>query len=298
MNHHPTTQPRAAGTILAAALCATASLASLASAATIALASPTTAWHAVSYSGIYPDYITDQQTGQAEGDIVGNAQHPAFYTQFDNGGTPTLADDWLAFRVRLGGNKPPPEFTSFAHVGFDANLDGALDLFASVGREGSKDILTLCWPGTGANVSPSTTSIVSKTPINQYAATTTNYRWEAITLALDPTATNLDLDGTGDTDYFLSWQIPFEAAVTALQSKGISITESTHLGLVLATSTQPNSLNQDLNGPNGGTNSSSTWATLGAISTPVGANGVVPEPAVAGLLLLAAAGLLRRRRRA
>src|SRR5438067_1916260 len=92
-------------------------------------AGPTTEWKAVPYSNntIIPDPALDQQTGSEEGDVVGNASEPALYTQFYNGGTPSLTDGSLAFRFRLGSDKSPPGFSGDALVGLDVNRDGKLD---------------------------------------------------------------------------------------------------------------------------------------------------------------------------
>ena len=48
---------------------------------------------------------------------------------------------------------------------------------------------------------------------------------------------------------------------------------------VMGTATQANSFNQDLNGVNGGVNSSLTWADLGAITTPLNVTGTTTNVA-------------------
>ena len=57
---------------------------------------------------------------------------------------------------------------------------------------------------------------------------------------------------------------------------------------VIATSTQGNSLNQDLNGVGANYNGASTWGALGALGDPVSPFAVVPEvnPAFAVIALL------------
>jgi hypothetical protein len=108
---------------------------------------------------------------------------------------------------------------------------------------------------------------------------------------MDPTATNFDIDGGGQNDFFLTFSIPFSDIVAQLAAAGITgITEDTPFSYVIATSTQGNSLNQDLNGVNGGVNSAQTWAQLGALSDPTIPIAAVPEldaTMCVGLLLLA-----------
>jgi hypothetical protein len=82
-------------------------VATTAEASLVNLASPTTQWTGVRYGVNGFDPTIDQQTGSAEGDIVGNAQHASVYTQFSDAGTPSLTDGHLAFRIRLGADASP-----------------------------------------------------------------------------------------------------------------------------------------------------------------------------------------------
>jgi hypothetical protein len=258
----------------------------------------TTAWTAITYPSVQPDWGNDQQTGIPEADIVGDPSHAAFYSAFDDAGTASLTDGVLAFRIRVGAEKNPPGFSQVAAVGIDGNLDGALDLFVLVDNGGSADRIALYNAGTGTNTSPSTTSI-SSTGVT-YVETASNYNWSAVSAVTDPPATSFDVDGDGDTDRFVSFALPFQDLVNQFALLGISnVDQNTAFRYVIGTSTQPNSLNQDLGGPNGGTTSTSTWAALGAISMTFTVTGSpVPEPGT-GLLLglgLLGLGLLRRRR--
>jgi hypothetical protein len=126
----------------------------------------------------------------------------------------------------------------------------------------------------------------------------------AVTATTDPTATNFDLDGGGKADFFLSFVVPFSSLVSAFNSNlGMSIDQNTPFAFVAATSTQTNSLTQDLNGVNGGTSSTSTWSQLGGLTSPYSSSGtaVVPEPGSFALLSLSAGifgiAFLRSRRR-
>ena len=108
------------------------------------------------------------------------------------------------------------------------------------------------------------------------------------------------------TDYFVSFVIPFADVVSALAAQGISgFNDAAVMRFVIGSSTQPNALNQDLGGPNGGTSSTQTWAQLGAISNSLTSSGgflPVPEPGTAsrdslGLRALAARTASARRSR-
>lgn len=60
-----------------------------AGASVVNLGGPTTDWTPILYSSNNPDPANDQQIGNSEGDINGNALHPSAYTIFENGGTPS-----------------------------------------------------------------------------------------------------------------------------------------------------------------------------------------------------------------
>jgi hypothetical protein len=282
---------------IASAAAAGLVLPALARAVPIDMDGPTTGWTAVLYASVQPDWANDQQTGIPEADIVGDLAHPALYTAFDDAGAASLTDGVLGFRVRLGAEKSPPGFTQVAAVGIDADLDGGLDLFVLVDNGGSVDRIALFDAGSGANTSPSTTTL-SPTGV-VYAETAANYDWSPVDLAIDPAASLLDVDGDGDVDHFLSFAVPFQDVVNRLALLGLpNVDQDTPLQYVFGTSTQANALNQDLGGPQGGTTSISTWAELGATSPILSASGTpVPEPGTGFLLGLGLLGLGRARRR-
>jgi len=269
--------------------------------AQISPTSPTTIWTALAYpNNNYPDPFSDQQTGGKESDIVGTVADAPFYKLFYDGGTPgNLTDGQLGFRLRLAQQDNPPGFSGAAFVGIDGDVDGALDIFVGVNNQGSGDNIAIWDAGAGLNTSPNTTTIVSP-PRYSYAPTASNYNWSAVSLTLDPSATTLDMDAGGKTDYFLTWVVPFADIVTGLVTNGISgFNENTSMLLVSATATQDNNLNQDLNGVAGSLNSSLTWELLGAVTFPYSANGItpVPEPSSVTLALLAIAVIGRRSQR-
>jgi len=264
--------------------------------------SSTVGWTPIAYPTLLPDFSDDQRTGIPEADIVGDTSNPAFYFRFDDAGTPSTTDGAIGFRVRIGADKNPSGFGHFMGVGIDADADGALDLFLAVENSGNPDQVGIFDAGAGANTSPSTTSIVSS-PLASYALSVSNYDFGDVNATIDPTATTFDIDADGDTDQFLTWVVPFADLVAALAGQGIpGFDDGSAMRFVLGSSTQPNALNQDLGGPNGGTSSTSTWSTLGAFSnsaTAAGGFAPIPEPNMATLVslgLLALAVSARRTR--
>src|SRR5258706_1040803 len=264
--------------------------------AQISPGSPTTQWVPILYSSSFPDPSLDQQTGSSESDIVGNINQPSLFMKFNDGGSPITTNGYFGIRLRVGADQSPPGYKGAAFVGMDVNNDGKLDLFIGVNNQGSGNIVGIWNPGTGANISPSTTSLVSPA-IKSYTETAGNYSWLAVSATSDPTAINYDLNADTETDQFLSFVIPFSDIVAAFAADGITgFTRDSAMSLVAATATQDNSLNEDLNGVLGGINSSTTWEQLGALTQPYSPNGTapIPEPGTVMLLGLGAGFLLLR----
>ena len=267
----------------------------------IAVNAPTSPqWSQISYGSSIPDPYQDEQATAEDSDIIGNAANAAFYKAFWDGGTPGAGTDGeMGFRVRMAGDKTPAGFNHQMFVGFDLNANGSMDLF--LGANSAE--LTLRAPGSGANTSPSTTTI-SNSPFYTAAATPLTYDWSPVTAALDPAATGFNLDGqtggsSNHTDHFLSFKLSFAEFVRAAGLAGYSINDATPLSMVFATATQSNSLNQDLGGVSGGVSSALTWSALGALSRSYSAASAapVPEPEALSLSALSCAVLLMRRRR-
>jgi hypothetical protein len=257
------------------------------------------------------DFHVDQQTGlgnPSSSDIVGGTgTNYGFLVAFNNNGNVSSIDGNIGFRVRLdtaGGNSNNPSYTSVVWIGIDANTDGKLDVMLGANFQGSNSQLEIRAPGAGANVSPSTTTISNAT-YKTYAidniedATPANFSYRAVNFLTDGGDTNdVTQNTTGDPDYYLSFMVPFADIVTYLGtlSTPINIIDTTPLRFVVATSTQVNSLNQDIGGLNGGVSSDIRWdAPGGGLSTPYTP---VPEPSSSVLLLGALAGgcFVRRRR--
>ncbi len=262
-----------------------AALLSNVSASVVDVTAPTTSWTVIQYGSNNPDPSNDQQTGSSEGDSIGNTLHPSAYTMFGDAGIPLPTDKTLAFRVRLGADMNPVGFKTALFVGIDAN-HGALDLFIGVNNSGSADTIGLWNPRNGLNISPNTTTIVA-TPLVSYTQTAANYNWAAVTLTNDPSVgSETDLDGGGKNDYFLSFSVPFNDVVVELAARGISgFNQNSPLAYVIATATQANSLNQDLNGVGQNYDGSATWSVLGVQSDTMSPAGPVPEPSIFAFVL-------------
>ncbi|MES2438028.1 MAG: hypothetical protein V4584_03125 [Verrucomicrobiota bacterium] len=258
-----------------------------------------TAWTPL--AGNY-DYLADQQTGSASGDIVGVDTNYGLFVTFNDNGSASHTDGTLGFRLRLdaaGGPNNNPAFDRAAWIGIDADMNGSVDAFLGINFSGSATDLGIYAPGTGANTSPSTTSI-SSTAYASYTISSANYNYRLVNSSTDGGTTN-DVTTTtnGDPDYYVSFMVPFADVAGFLATKSININDLTPLRYVSATATQANSLNQDLGGVNGGVNSTTTWVQLGGFTQVVTAGGiVVPEPGVPLLALTALAAVMARRRRA
>ena len=274
--------------------------------AQISLTSPTTGWTPVSFIGsARSDYLNDEQTGINESDLVGSAVgvnpvQTAFYYDYDG------TSNQIGFRVRLDGDSNPAGYTGAIWVGLMlGGMNGGnptVDLFAGMINKGSVSRVGFYHPGTGANVSPSTTTIDNTNPIYSEAISAANYLFAPVTLGLagnDPVSggTN-DVGGDGNTDHFATWVLPFGQLQAAAFARGFTnFTSGSTIGFVVGTSEQGNAMNQDLNGTSGNTTSTSTFASLGAVSPPITASGVIiPEPGTLAYVPLAFAALLLRRR--
>lgn len=266
--------------------------------ATVSL-SGASGWTAIMF-GAAKDPQGDSQAGSSDTDIMGDASHGSFYTAYDDNGTLTTGDDTLAFRLRIDNPSSPGGFSGIAVVGMDANLDGRIDLFVTVDARGSQRIVQLLDPGTGANISPSTTS-TSALPTGWlpnngiYAMTASNYAVATVNVNSDthwePTHDD-DIGNDGKVDVLVSWKIPIADLATVLGkpspmdsqgsygprgSTGISgYNKDTQVQYISFTATQPGPINGDLNGV-GSYDKNATFASLGAFTSPMSASNPVSD---------------------
>jgi hypothetical protein len=273
--------------------------------AQILVGSPTTDWSAIQYTGVVPDFSMDEQATSIDADIVGNSANPSFYRTFWDGGTQAnLIDGEIGFRLRVAGDKNPAGFNGVAYVGVDVTGDGSLDLFLGASTQGGTNLIGIWLAGNGLNTSPSNTT-VSSTALYSAPITSSNFNWSPINSTIDPSVTNINIDGgsgggADHTDHFLSFALPFSELVSATANflPG-GITENSLLRFVAATSTQQNSLNQDINGLPRIYDGSQSWSSLGVLSEPVPATTTlsIPEPSAFFSSLGAFLLLFARRRR-
>lgn len=260
----------------------------------------TTGWNIWQKSDLtyMSDTTPDQQTGQGSDDFASSATYAGFYQKAGTIG----GIDHLLFRARFDKYDGPDQWGNGGNlgIGIDVNGDGALDLIMMM-SESSGNVnnraRTIRWgdPGTGANTGPSTTSWTFPTQTATSLTVNTTY----------------DVMQTGDgsllnstADMFLSFAVSFSNLQSAVRAytpfTTFTMGYDTRLSYIAFTSTQDNSLNQDLFGTTGNTTSTLTWAQLGAITGPANAYGIVPEPStyaqMAALLGMAGWSWWRRRR--
>lgn len=233
------------------------------------------------------DFTNDQQTGDPASDIVGSADNPGFFTTFDDNSTTSLTDGYLGFRVRLDDQSNTVDFGRNLWIGVDADLSGSVDAFLGLNMQGgtSSAEIGIFSPGSGLNTSPNTTTVESTSYTDpNVAPSAANYNYRAVNFTTDGgTSNDIGTDNKADTDFYLSFLVPFADLVSFLGNKTpnpISINQNTSLRYVLGTSTQPNSFNQDLGGIDNSKKANvdldQTWAVLGGF-TPTTTPSGVPE---------------------
>lgn len=107
-------------------------------------------------NGYLTDPVYDQQTGQGDSDFVASSTTPGFFVQFGQ----INGVDVLAFRVMMNEYKTTGNLVNI-RFGFDGDYDGAADLFMGLSQQNNQTGLVFQGPGTGANTSPSTTTLTN-----------------------------------------------------------------------------------------------------------------------------------------
>lgn len=260
--------------------------------------------------GYMIDPLADQQTGQYDSDFVssvsGGQVNSGFLVSF---GTINGVEH-IGFRIALNEFKTTGNLVNI-RVGFDGNNDGVIDLFMGPSLQNNQTGLVFQGTGTGANVSPSTTTLTSAFyPTaagvgNALAFTADNFSNIELTpaniAAHYPGWVTQDGKNPGDIDALISFAIPLADINAALAQLGkdFAVGPETFMRWVAFTATQNNSINQDVYGlpkiaPNNGVGNTlytDFLPLMNAYGQPV------PEPSSYGLLLAAGLGglLLCRR---
>ncbi len=249
--------------------------------------------------GYLLDPAADQQTGQIEDDFVSSASTPGFFMRYGNvPGVGAANEASIAFRFLMNkvyfNNQGVPTFGGLASIGMDSNGDGAIDIvFTVVGKNQSNGI-NYQLPGTGANVSPSTTSLGSNVLLSAFNSSNFDYRVADNTIYPGWTQVSTEPDAV------ITFALSFTNINTALAAAGKApITASTMLRFIAFTSTQGNSINQDVYGSTGISGAVRFDAPGGGFTELTDATGrPIPEPATwfsLAALLGAGYGLKRLR---
>jgi hypothetical protein len=186
----------------------------------------------------------------------------------------------MGFRFRVSGDKGSDgQIKGQVWAGVDLDGDNAMDMF--VGATDTQ--ISFHSAGTGANISPKTTTIDSTPEVPAEAVTSgTNFSYENANSIDD---SPLDVDANGGNDYYITFVVSFSTFKAAADSiLGTStFSNSTPITYVVATAKNVNTLNSDLNGVDGRIDSTTTWEDLGSISETMTA--AVPEPALIALII-------------
>ncbi|HEY0945709.1 MAG TPA: PEP-CTERM sorting domain-containing protein [Opitutaceae bacterium] len=260
------------------------------------------------------DSRADQQTGQYGDDFVGGStSNPGFMMQYGQ----INGVDYVAFRLRYNEYNPTSyDNNAKTRLGMDGDGDGDIDLFFGVDfHNNSAPTIGFQAPGTGLNVSPSTTSIgnnfiptfeAGESSLAQSYLTLQDgvtFSYMQVTEANTPGFTNFASGkaGTPDADAYMTFAVPFLYLQEALQDlSGVNITPSSFVRFIAFTSTQNNSINQDIFGSNGISGSVRFDAPGGGFTEYTDATGSpVPEPATYAQVgtLLGIGGFLWLKRR-
>lgn len=205
------------------------------------------------------DFIGDQATGQGADDFVVNG----VFTKYGLvNGTQTQLVRAIFTKYNSQG------FGGNIRVGVDANFDGNIEVFYGVVDSGSGRGITFQNP-TGTS--------------NTIGNTTLGTTYSTVTFS----AINYNYTQVG-TYGQVTFAMPISTLQSALATVGINITDTSFLRYIFGTSTNQNTINQDLYGVNG-VSSTINFAVDGAFTEYQDFYGrVIPEPstyAQVGLVL-------------
>ena len=275
-----------------------------------------TGWTGIGYSDpSLADPGTDQQTGGQEGDLVGNATAPFFYTAFDNNDTTgDLRDGTISFRTRHGGDSNPAGFEGAISIGIDANGDGQIDGFVGVNNSGSADAIHFWNADNGTGSDNTSISSLKFGTIHTTITEVVNDNYSFRDVVTDDLGAGVSLDIDGDAgakaliDTYLSFSVDFgdlvtflEESITGETNPAPFLTDQSAFRYIVGTSKQGNNFNQDTGGIDGTTGEGILFSDPNSpISIPYTPTGAVaiPEPSSTALLFGATSLLLFRRKRA
>jgi hypothetical protein len=255
-------------------------------------------WTPLTIAGSGGGYLLDppgdQQTGQFADDFVSSASTPGFFMRYGLiDGVESVAFRLVENKVYTD-NKGNPSFGGQASIGMDANGDGAIDIvFTAIGKNQNKGINYQA-PGTGANVSPNTTTLGG--PVLMSGFTSSNFDYRVADASIYPGWQQIG----PDPDAVLTFAIPFASLNSALNAVGVaSITPSTLVRFIAFTSTQTNAINQDVYGSVGISGATRFDAPGGGFTEFTDSTGrPIPEPSTfvaVGALLATGLGFRRWR---
>ncbi len=243
--------------------------------------------------------ILDQQTGQNVSDMVGTATAPTLYIGYGTiGGV-----DHIGFRMRLNEFSTVGAIKQVSYVGFDFDNNGAADMFVGVNLKPQQStnwvVVIADTDNSGANTSPSTTTIAYGQQVNPLYTLSTNGN-DSYTNYQQVTAANDIVGGgtmiSGNADAFLTFALPYSAFVAAIQSATVmgpsfNFNADTTYRITAGTSQQENNINQD---------AMAGMSVAFNFSAPVSSSGnPIPESStvlLTGVMLAPAFALLSRRR--
>lgn len=243
------------------------------------------------------DPTADQQTGQYQDDLLGTTTTPGFFMKYGQiNGVDSVAFRMVENKVYYD-NKGVPTFGGQASIGMDSNGDGSIDIVFTVIGKNQANGINYQAPGTGANVSPNTTTLGGPVLISPF--TSTNFDYRIADASIYPGWTQV----TADSDAVLTFAISFASLNAALNAVGKdSITPSTLVRFIAFTSTQTNAINQDVYGSTGISSAVRFDAAGGGFTEWTDSTGrPVPEPptifAVGALLAVGCIIKFRRGRK-